>query len=252
MRPLRQVVVALCLLAPPLCGKADISLAAPTSWARTVNALVDGWKAAGGGEVTVSFGNSDDQSVEVEAGSRNFDLLILGDPHALYRMVSKGLSLPALRLASSPIVLAAGERDKEVALDADFPALLGKDRLAVYDPDSDGIGIATRDILGQAGLWEPLANRMTRLRAAGAMIRAVQTGEARFAILLRADLAQAATLHEGAVLAPEGSGQEYIYLVAPVKSHFRPEIARFLAYLRSGAAAEEIRRRGYTPQAGNN
>jgi ABC-type molybdate transport system substrate-binding protein len=244
-----KLLLALCVLSTPWCGKADISLAAPTSWARTVNALVDGWRAGGGDEVTVSYGNSDDQAVEVEAGNRAFDLIIMGDPHALYRLVSKGLSLPALSLASSPIVLAATERDKDraVQLDAQFPALLGKDLLAIYDPESDGIGVITRDLLSEAGLWEPLTRRMSTQASPNALVRVLKEGGARFAILLRADLANAPTLHEAAVLS--GDGQDYTYLAVPVRSRYRPEIARFLGYLRSRQAAELMQKRGFIPRA---
>ena len=248
----RKLALLLCVLSYPWCGKADISLGAPASWARTVNALVDGWRAGGGEDVTVSYGNSDDQAVEVEAGDHTFDVIIMGDPHALYRLVSKGLNLPGLPLASSPIVLAATERDKDktIEFDAQFPARLGKDLIAVYDPEGDGIGVATRELLSQDGLWEPLTRHIMQANTPGALIHMLKEGAARYAILLRADLLNQPSLHEAKLLSGDGEGQEYTYLAVPVRARFRPEVGRFLGYLRSNAAAEEIRKRGFTPRMG--
>jgi len=207
---------------PGIC-RADISLAAPTSLARAVNALLDGWKQ---GPVKVVYGNSDDQAVEIEAGAA-YDVIILGDPHALYRLVSKGLNLEPQRLAASPIILAGKQCDGG--------------SLAIYDPDSDGIGVATRELLSQDGRWEQVAKKALLLQSASAIERAVKSGAAEQAIMLRADLAQVPSLHECETL----SEQNYAYLAIPLRAHFRAEVGQFLGYLRSPAAAEEIRRRGF-------
>jgi ABC-type molybdate transport system substrate-binding protein len=214
----------------PGASRADLLLGAPTSLARTVNALLDGWQAAGGGEVKVTYGNSDDQAVETEAGG-SYDVIILGDSHALYRLVSKGLNLDPLRIAASPIVFAAKDCGSE----------LGSGQLAVYDPDSDGIGVATRDLLSQDGRWEPLSKKMLMLQSAHAIQHALADNEAQSAILLRADLARIPSLHECKVL----SSQDYAYLAVPLRAHFRPEVAKFMGFLRSPAAMEEIHRRGF-------
>ena len=87
----RSLLAAVALSAAILsfCCRAEVVLAAPVAWASVVNALVDYWHGDGGGGVKVVFGDSDDQAIEIEMGARAYDLFIAGDPHAVYRVLSK-------------------------------------------------------------------------------------------------------------------------------------------------------------------
>ena len=254
-RPIRLplVVLALLLALLPVCGRAAaIVLAAPNAWAVTVNDLLDVWKTGGGSEVTVVYGDSDDQALDIEMGGQTFDLLVAGDPHAFNRAMSRG-GLAAIRsLASSPLVLVVSDRDKGLApsLDDGFASALGDGRLAVGDPQSDGVGAAARDLLNQAGLWEDLQDHLLILPGSRGVVRAVQSGDARFGIALHSDLVRASGVHEGSSLG-SGTPPEYTYSVALVTGHLRPEVKRFLDFLQSPAAAHTFVAHGFVARNGN-
>jgi len=237
----------------PVWAQADIVVAAPAAWARTMIDLLEEWKSGGGAETSVVYGDSDDQAVEIEVGAVRYDLLIASDPHAIYRARSKDKLLSVLPLASTPLVLVVSDRDKGLVppVDHNFVALLGKGRLAVCDPDTNEVGAATRDVLSQEGVWEPLQNHLIILPASRAVIRAVHSGEARFGIALRADLIRAEEIHEGGSLG-DGAVPELMYSVAPIVGHLRPEVRRFVEFLRSPTAARIFVTHGFVAQSGEN
>jgi ABC-type molybdate transport system substrate-binding protein len=200
--------------------------------------LAEAYRAMGGA-VSISFGNSDDQSLEIETATRLYDVIILGDPHALHRLVSKGLVLAPQPLARSPLSLAALQSEGDRLLDEQF-----HERLAIYDPDGDGIGIVSRDLLGQMGLWQGANSNLLLLSSATAMARALEAGEVRYALMLRADLKRLPGLREVGRI----EGQDYLYLAALSRQRARPESQKFSEFIRSAVATDIISHHGYTPQ----
>jgi len=245
----RSLLAAVALSAAILsfCCRAEVVLAAPVAWASVVNALVDDWHGDGGGGVKVVFGDSDDQAIEIEMGARAYDLFIAGDPHAVYRVLSKQMIGNPQPLASSPLVLVVTNQDPPIDAAIDLTALGESEKLAVGDPRSDGVGIATRDVLGQEGRWETLQNRLLIVAGSRAVVQAVQQGEACCGIALRADLAHADRLHEVGSPLLDAPAPQYTYVVAPVAGRPRDEVLRFLGFLHSGKAAREMAARGFTP-----
>jgi ABC-type molybdate transport system substrate-binding protein len=225
------VVAALFAAAVPGASRATILLAAPVAWAPVVNALIDDWQAAGGGAIKVDYGDSDDQAIEIEMNARPYDLIIAADPHAIFRVLSKQLIGNPEPLASSPLVLVVTDHDPPIGSAADLAGLPGSERVAVADPQSDGVGVATRDVLSQEGRWE-------------------MHGEACCGIALRADLTAGDQLHEIGSPLVDAAAPQVTYMAAPVAARRRDEVLRFIGFLHSSQAARTMLSRGFAPERG--
>jgi molybdenum ABC transporter molybdate-binding protein len=244
------VVAALFAAAVPGASRATILLAAPVAWAPVVNALIDDWQAAGGGAIKVDYGDSDDQAIEIEMNARPYDLIIAADPHAIFRVLSKQLIGNPEPLASSPLVLVVTDHDPPIGSAADLAGLPGSERVAVADPQSDGVGVATRDVLSQEGRWEMLQSRLLIVAGSRAVVQAVHHGEACCGIALRADLTAGDQLHEIGSPLVDAAAPQVTYMAAPVAARRRDEVLRFIGFLHSSQAARTMLSRGFAPERG--
>ncbi|MGB9151899.1 MAG: molybdate ABC transporter substrate-binding protein [Alphaproteobacteria bacterium] len=252
--PLTRILIALLaflMVVLPVDAQANtvasISIAAPKALRSTLNELVNAWKTSGGDIVTVSYDDSDDQAVEIEMAATTYDLFIVGDSVAIHRVMSNGKGATMSPLASTSLVLVASNREKAPtpSVNANLVSLLGTGRLAICDPQSDAVGGASRGVLSESCIWKSLQDHLLILPDSPAVIRAVQSGDARFGITLRSDLLHVSDVHEGSAFT-DGTNPEFTYFVIGIVGRQRPEVRRFLAFLHSRESVRAIVSHGFT------
>jgi molybdenum ABC transporter molybdate-binding protein len=235
----------------PQAARADIIIAAPLQWAPIMNALLEKWQSAGGNDVKMIYGHSDDQAIQIEVGNSFCDLFITAEPQAIYRVLSRGKIAEPIALASSPVVLVFRESGSDIApvLDARFAASLPRNGLAIPDPDSDGVGALAREALSQTGLWEMMQKKILVIPGGSqAVARAVKSGQVPFGIVMRSDEAAVGGLREGVSLRGDQPPPDLTFVMAALTPALRPEVQHFVQFLLSPSAANIMAAKGLTPQ----
>lgn len=162
----------------------DLTIAAASSLAPIVDALVEDRSVETGAGTSVVLGASVDLAEQIRSGAP-IDLFLSADPDLLVSLQAEGL------VAGEPLTFAQGGLSLALSEEASGlgpPALEllldpGIDVLVIADPAHAPFGIAAREALRNAGLWDSLRDRVVFAGTARQALDIVETGNAQAGIV---------------------------------------------------------------------
>lgn len=247
-RPLLAALVLglLALALPTRAGEALAAVAA--NFAEVADALVPGFRAASGHELTIAVGSTGKLYAQIVNGAP-FDLLLAADRERPRLLVEAGLAV-----AGSRFTYAVGR----LALWSAAPDAIGPDggrtlaagrfrHLALANPKLAPYGAAARQALERLGLWQELRERVVQAENVGQTFAMVATGNAELGfVALSAVLSPRNTLPGSRWEVPaalyQPIRQDAVLLARAARN---PAARAFLDYLKAEPARALIRRFGY-------
>ena len=158
------------------------------------------------------------------------------------------IELASLRnlLGNRLVLIAHRDSDLELSIQPgmDLAALLGRDRLAIGDPDHVPAGIYAREALEALGIWTETRPRLAPSADVRGALVLVARGETPLGIVYASDAGLSAGVRTVAVF-PERLHAPIVYPVALVAGRDSALARRFLRYLHSAAAKAIFARHGF-------
>jgi molybdate transport system substrate-binding protein len=247
MRRIITLFLAL-MTAVPAFAAGPLVLAA-ASLQESLNAAADAWAAKHHARPTLSCASSSALARQIEAGAPA-DLFISADETWMDEVAKHGLIRPGSRvsfLANSLVLIApAGSAMKPVAIKRGFPlaALLGRDKLAMGEPNSVPAGIYGKEALTSLGVWNAVAPKVASGDNVRAALALVERGEAPYGIVYATDAIASKKVRVVGTF-PASSHAPIIYPLALLTSSTSPDAEGFRRFLLSPAAKAIFQRNGF-------
>jgi molybdate transport system substrate-binding protein len=211
--------------------------------------IVAGWKAKGGGEVTVAYGPSPALAKQIENGAPA-DLFVSADPIWMDYLADAKLVRRHTRadLVRNGLVLAGREQVARAAvIDRSFPLaqVVGQGPLAMCNPADRPAGRYRKAALESLGLWDQVSTKIAIVDNPQVAVTMVARGDAPAAIVFATDVKDVAGARVLGTFA-EASHPPIVYPIALTMAAPRAEPAEhLLQYLRSPDVRAQFDRAGY-------
>jgi molybdate transport system substrate-binding protein len=251
MRRLRAAVACLVLILP--CGvsvavAADVTVFAAASLKEALDQQAKRFEASTGNKVISSYGASNALAKQIESAAPA-DIFISADVDWMDYVATRKLLAPGTRadLLRNTLVLVAPARSAtslRIGRDFGLAAALGKDKLAMANPDSVPAGKYGKAALEKLGVWTSVAKHVARADNVRAALALVSRGEAPFGIVYATD----AQADNGVKIVDTFPADSYPPIVYPaaVLASSKSEAARpFLDYIRSAQAKPTWEKYGF-------
>ncbi|ODN71318.1 Molybdate-binding periplasmic protein precursor [Methylobrevis pamukkalensis] len=196
--PLRRLVAALALgvvlAVPAAAARADeVTVFAAASLKTALDEIAAAWKAAGGGEVRVSYAGSSALARQIEQGAPA-DVFVSADLDWMAHVRDKGLVRAGteVRLLGNAIVLVApagSQGPVDLADPLALAAALADGRLAMANVDAVPAGRYGKAALTALGLWRSVEAKVAQADNVRAALMLVSRGEAPLGIVYATDAA---------------------------------------------------------------
>jgi molybdate transport system substrate-binding protein len=239
MRPLLIVLALLyCANAPA----DDLTIAVASNFSRTANELAERFTARSGIAVRLSSGSTGKLYAQIVNGAP-FDVLLAADAERPARLEASGLAAASTRFTYATGRLVLWSRS---ASDCQA-ALRGIGRVALANPATAPYGVAARDYLVRAGLWESVGPRAVYGENIAQTLQFVATGNADVGFVAQAQLTDP-RLPTGTCTFEIPAGDASVLrqqAVVLASADNKPEANRFVEFLKSDEALELIERHGY-------
>lgn len=229
---------------------ADLTVFAAASLKDALDELVRVFEPSVKHRIAVSYGASPALAKQIENGAPA-DVFISADLDWMDYAAARKLIVADSRtnlLGNRLVLIAPASSTTSVRIAPNFPldALLGNDRLATADPDSVPAGKYGKAALESLGVWSKVSKKLARTENVRAALALVSRGEAPFGIVYRSDaLADKKVRVVGEF--PPSSHPPIVYPAALTAAGRSPIRARFLSYLKSGAARPIWEMHGFAP-----
>jgi molybdate transport system substrate-binding protein len=206
-----------------------------------------------GTHAAISYAASSTLAKQIEAAAPA-DLFISADLDWMNYLAERQLIKPESRtnlLGNSIVLIAPAASAATVTIGPNFPlaSLLGKDRLAMADPNAVPAGKYGKAALEKLGVWSAVADHVAGAENVRAALMLVSRGECPFGIVYKTD----AAADPGVTIVgtfPADTHPPITYPMALVTASTNPDAAAFAAYLRSPAAQPLFERQGFTSLEG--
>jgi molybdate transport system substrate-binding protein len=220
-----------------------------------LDAVIQAYKADGGGNVTAQYGMTPMLAKQVENQAPG-DIFLSADADWMNYLQDHGLIRNDTRvnLMTADLVLATRNDDAAALSDApvgrDFPLLriIGSGRMAMCNPADHPAGKLGRAGLENLGLWHPVEDKIAIAESPPAAVALVARGEAPVALVFSTD-AKGVTGIKIAGVFPADSHPPIVFPAAILRDSRSPDAGRFLAFLASSKAAAVFEQYGYRPLA---
>lgn len=220
--------------------------------ASTTNAVTDAahlFSERGLGEIKTSFASSSTLAKQIERGAPA-GVFISANPKWMDFLEQKGLIQSGTRfnfLGNRVVLIASLDSTLTIEIGPGFPLalLLGRDRLAMGDPEHVPAGIYGKQALQGLGVWESVSPRVAPTRDVRAALTLVERGETSMGIVYATDAAISKKVKVLGVF-PESSHHPITYPVALISGNHNPLATAFLELLRSPEGASVFVRYGFT------
>lgn len=251
--PLRRQVIAAAaafiLLAVPSARAAEqVTVFAAASLKTALDQVSAAWMAETQNKAAISYAASSTLAKQIEQGAPA-DVFFSADLDWMDYLSQKALidAASVTRLLGNEIVLIA-PADSTAAIEIkpglDLAGLLGDGRLAMGDVKSVPAGKYGKAALESLGVWASVEGKLAQAENVRAALKLVATGEAPLGIVYLTD-AQADSSVRVVGAFPTSSHPPIIYPVARVAGAKSAAADAFLAYLKSSAAREIFKARGF-------
>ena len=227
---------------------ADVLVFGAASLKEALDEQARSFANSSGNKVTVSYAASGALARQIENGAPA-DLFISADRDWMDYLDERRLLRPNTRVAllrNVLVLIAPATSQAKLAIGPGFPlaAALGRERLAMADPDSVPAGKYGRSALAHLGVWQSVEQRVARAENVRAALALVSRGEAPFGIVYATD----AHADKGVrVVAPfpADSHPAIVYPAAIVATSASGAAQPLLDYLQSAAAQPVWERYGF-------
>ncbi|MCC6197445.1 MAG: molybdate ABC transporter substrate-binding protein [Burkholderiales bacterium] len=239
-RALGAVLMAVVTVLPATPARAaDVLVFAAASLKDALDEQARRFEAASGNKVTVSYGASSALAKQIDNGAPA-DLFISADlawmDHVDQRkLLAAGTRVNLLRNALVLIAPASSKASLPIGPNFALAAALGREKLAMANPDSVPAGKYGKRALEYLGVWASVERQVARADNVRAALALVSRGEAPLGVVYATD----AFADRGVRIVdtfPPASHPQIIYPAAVLASSKAPAARPFLAYLRSEPA----------------
>ncbi len=201
--------------------------------------VADAWAAKGHDRPVLSFAGSPTIARQIESGAPA-DIALLADEQWMDELETKNFLAAGTRrtLLGGRLVLIAPLESKNAPVTENLdnlPALLGRSRLAMADPDSVPAGRYGKMALQSLGLWDDLSSQIAPTENVRTALALVERGEAPFGLVYASDLV-ASDLVQMAAEIPGAAQPPIRYPAALLASSTAPDAQDFLLFLASPEA----------------
>lgn len=252
MRPLR-VVIPLVLLGALSCrteaGAPPLRIAAASDLSAAFAEVAAAFEARTGQRATVTFGSSGLLARQLREGAP-FDLFAAADGRFVDDAIAAGACDPATRAPYASGSLVLWSRTGGVRPAADLAELADERfvRIALAQPEHAPYGLAAKEALEAAGLWDALRPRLVFGENARGTLQLAESGNAEAALVARSlaspGIGAWVEVDRSLYRAPE-------HVLAVCRHGAAPAGARaFAAFLRGAEGAAILARHGFAPAAG--
>jgi molybdate transport system substrate-binding protein len=243
-----QLAAAL-ILTLSACAHADnLTVFAAASLKNALDGIVKTHTTGSGDKVTVSYAASSALAKQIEQGAPA-DIFISADLEWMDYLEKRSLIRPSSRvnLVRNRLVLVAPADSKAgLRIGPAFPlaATLGKERLAMADPDAVPAGRYGKAALEKLGVWKDVQSRVAAAGDVRAALLLVARGEAPLGIVYSTDAAVEPKVRVVDVF-PENTHPPIVYPAALVAQGKSGSAANFLRTLREPAARAIFEKYGF-------
>jgi molybdate transport system substrate-binding protein len=239
---------AVAALAPLSAVAADVTVFAAASLKEALDETGRAFTAATGHKVVVAYGATSALAKQIEAGAPA-DVFIAADLDWMDYLDQRRLLRPGTRvnlLANALVLVAPAASTSTLKIGPGFAlaAALGRDRLALANPDSVPAGKYAKAALEKLGVWTSVERRTARAENVRAALALVARGETPFGIVYRTD----ALADNGVRIVdtfPAGTHPDIVYPAALVAGARSPAAAALLDFLRSASVRATWIRHGF-------
>lgn len=223
-------------------ARAEMTVFTASSLTDVMEKLAVTYQASDGGAVRIVTGASSTLARQIASGAPA-DLFVSANREwADFVAAQDGFENPQALFGNALVLIA----DSEVSASPDLhelPALLGEGRLAVGDPTHVPAGEYARAALEAAGIWQQMADKLVPAPDVRTAVSYVLRGAAHFGLVYATDAREG--VHLITRVDPGLYPPVEYFAVQPTKPN--PDVARFLAYMRSPDAKELIVGMGFEP-----
>ena len=232
----------------PPARAADVTVFAAASLKEALDEQARQFEATTGNKVIISYGASSALAKQVDAGAPA-DAFISADLDWMDYVDQRGLLMPNTRvnlLRNTLVLIAPASSKATLRIGPRFAlaAELGREKLAMANPDSVPAGKYGRSALERLGVWGSVEKQVARAENVRAALALVSRGEAPFGIVYSTD----ALSDKGVKIVdtfPPGSYPPIVYPAALLASGKSPAAMPLLDYLRSVAARSTWEKYGF-------
>ena len=220
-------------------GAAEVTVFGAASLKEALDEQAKQFRAATGHKLIVSYGASNALARQIEAGAPA-DIFVSADLDWMDYVDQRKLVVPGSRvelLRNTLVLVAPANSATSLAIGPGFglSAALGKERLAMANPDSVPAGKYGKNALEALGVWPSVETRVARADNVRAALALVSRGEAPFGITYRTDaLADKGVRVVGAF--PPSTHPPIVYPAALIAASKSSAARPLLDYLGSPAA----------------
>lgn len=227
---------------------ADTTVFAAASLRNALDEVRQAWAAQHGGKVVVSYAGSSALARQIEKGAPA-DIFISADLAwmdylAQRRLVNDGRRVNLLRNELVLIAPVSAGISVELRRGLQLGQLLGRDRMAMADPDHVPAGKYGKAALEALGLWPQVADKLARGENVRTALNYVARGETPLGIVYRTDAAAEPKVRVVAAF-PADTHPPIVYPAALMAGSKNAEAAAFFSHLKSNAATGIFRKHGF-------
>jgi len=238
-RLLACLLLAASMLAAPCSFAADVVVFAAASLKDALDDQARRFTATTGDKVVIAYGGSNALARQIEAGAPA-DLFLSADVDWMDYIDRKGLLMPGTRvdlLRNALVLVAPAASSASLRIGPGFAlaSALGRERLAMANPDSVPAGKYGKAALDRLGVWQSVEKQVARAENVRAALALVARGEAPLGIVYATD-AYADKSVRIVDTFPAASHPPIVYPAALLASSSAPAARALLRFLRSSEA----------------
>ncbi len=244
------VLLATLLIATPATAQNKIGVFAAASLRNALDEVDAAFSKSTGLTVTVSYAASSALAKQIEQGAPA-DVFLSADTQWMDYLAARKLIAPATRadlLGNTLVLIAARDSNidhVDIAPGFDLAKLAGGGRIAIADTRAVPAGLYAKEALAKLGVWAAVESKLAQADNVRAALSYVARGEAPLGIVYATDAGAEPTVKIVGTF-PANSHPPIVYPLAAVAGHEREAAARYLQFLRSGAARRVFEKYGFS------
>ncbi|MEP7154442.1 MAG: molybdate ABC transporter substrate-binding protein [Betaproteobacteria bacterium] len=231
-----KLVAAGALLFAASSTAQTVTVFAAASMKESLDDVARQFEAASGNKVVVSYAASSALAKQIEAGAPA-DIFISADTDWADYLDTRKLLAPGTRsnlLANKLVLIAPASSNATLRIAPSFKLAeaLGKDRLAMANPDAVAAGKYGKAALEALGVWSSVSERVARAENVRAALALVSRGETPYGIVYRTD----ALADKGVKIVdtfPAGTHPGITYPVARIATSKAPSARALIEFMKA-------------------
>jgi molybdate transport system substrate-binding protein len=241
------VTIAMAAWACAAAGAEPLTIAVASNFARPAAAIAERFEEETGWPVRIATGSTGQLYAQIVHGAP-FDVFLAADAERPRLLAESGQGVAGTRFSYAAGSLVLWSRDPELAGHDCRAALdaLGNKRLAIANPDTAPYGLAARQFLESAGLWDAVSARIVYGENIAQTLHFVVSGNASLGLIAASEAVDprlpAPTCRWDVPQSAHGPIVQQAILLRPSA----PRAREFMDFLRGPVARAIIRDYGYT------